>query len=63
MSKALLDKHGLLRRPSKAGLESLDAALLISTRTLHGCSLLENADGTGSTLLDNAGVIILSIFS
>ncbi|AAZ28000.1 hypothetical protein CPS_3731 [Colwellia psychrerythraea 34H] len=25
--------------------------------------LLENADGTGSTLLDNAGAIILSIFS
>jgi hypothetical protein len=24
-------------------------------RTLHGCRLLDNADGTGSTLLDNAG--------
>ncbi|MEY8200722.1 MAG: hypothetical protein RPS47_15910, partial [Colwellia sp.] len=29
--------------PQRAGLETLYAALLISTRTLHGCSLLENA--------------------
>ena len=29
----------------------------------QGCDLLDNADGTGSTLLDNAGAIILSILS
>ncbi len=29
--------------------------LEVSDRTWHGCYLLENADGTGSTLLDNAG--------
>ena len=27
----------------------------------QGCDLLDNADGIGSTLLDNAGAIILSI--
>ncbi len=27
---------------------------------MHGCTLLGNADGTGGTLLDNAGAIILS---
>ncbi|WP_232771196.1 hypothetical protein [Colwellia sp. 75C3] len=29
--------------PQGADLETLYAALLISTRTLHGCSFLENA--------------------
>ncbi|WP_245942440.1 hypothetical protein [Candidatus Colwellia aromaticivorans] len=33
----------MLRYPRRASLETLYATLLISTRTLHGCSLLENA--------------------
>jgi hypothetical protein len=36
-------KYGLPSLPQVAGLEILYAALMISTRTLHGCSLLENA--------------------
>jgi len=36
-------EYDLLSLPQGAGLETLYAALLISTRTLHGCSLLENA--------------------
>ncbi|TWX68898.1 hypothetical protein ESZ36_09260 [Colwellia demingiae] len=36
-------EYDLLSLPQRAGLETLYAALLISTRTLHGCSLLENA--------------------
>ncbi len=37
------EAHDLLKHPQRAGLETLYAALLISTRTLHGCSFLENA--------------------
>jgi len=37
------EEHDLLRHPQRAGLETLYATLLISTRTLHGCNLLENA--------------------
>ena len=36
-------EYDLLSLSQGAGLETLYAALLISTRTLHGCSLLENA--------------------
>ena len=36
------EEHDLLRYPQRAGLETLYAALLISTGTLHGCSFLEN---------------------
>ena len=36
-------EHDLLRSPRRANLKGLYAALLISIRTLHGCSLLENA--------------------
>ena len=35
--------HDLLRSPRRASLKGVYATLLISTRTLHGCSLLENA--------------------
>ena len=35
--------------------KGLQTELLILIRTLYGCSLIENADGTGSSLLDNAG--------
>jgi hypothetical protein len=37
------EDYGFLRHPRRAGLETFYATLLISTRTLHGCSLLENA--------------------
>jgi len=37
------EEHVLLSRPKMAGLETFYAALLILTRTLHGCSFLENA--------------------
>ncbi|HBY85264.1 MAG TPA: hypothetical protein DEO86_05255 [Colwellia sp.] len=37
------EEHDLLRQPRRAGLDTLYTTLLISTRTLHGCSLLENA--------------------
>ncbi|PCH95548.1 MAG: hypothetical protein COB83_08385 [Gammaproteobacteria bacterium] len=37
------DEHDLLRIPRRASLKGLYAALLISIRTLHGCSFLENA--------------------
>ncbi len=43
LKKRSNEEHGLLRHPRRAGLETLYATLLISTRTLHGCSLLENA--------------------
>ena len=35
--------HVLLSHPRRAGLETLYAVLLTSTRTLHGCSFFENA--------------------
>ena len=37
------DEYYLLSSPHRAGLGTLYAVLLISTRTLQGCSLLENA--------------------
>ena len=37
------EEHVLFIRPRRAGLETFYATLLISTRTLHGCSFLENA--------------------
>jgi len=43
LKKRCNDGHTLLRHPRRAGLETFYAALLILTRTLHGCSLLENA--------------------
>jgi len=43
LNKRCNDEHDFLSRPRKAILKGLYAALLISTRTLHGCSFLENA--------------------
>jgi len=43
LKKRSNDEHYLLRNPRRASLKGLYTALLISTRTLHGCSLLENA--------------------
>ncbi len=43
LKKRCNEEHDLLRYPRRASLETLYATLLISTRTLHGCSLLENA--------------------
>ncbi len=43
LKKRYNEEHDLLMNPRRAGLETLYATLLISTMTLHGCSLLENA--------------------
>jgi len=43
LKKRRNDEHYLLRRPRRASFKGLYAALLTLTRTLHGCSLLENA--------------------
>ena len=43
LKKRCNEEHDLLRHPRRAGLETFYATLLISTRTLHGCSFLENA--------------------
>jgi len=43
LKKEGYEEHELLRRPRRAGLETFYATLLISTRTLHGCSFLDNA--------------------
>ncbi|MCJ8295959.1 MAG: hypothetical protein MJK15_16270 [Colwellia sp.] len=43
LKKGSNEEYYLLRHPRRAGLKMLYAALLISTRTLHGCSFLENA--------------------
>jgi len=43
LKKRSNDEHELLRHPQRASLKGLYTALLILTRTLHGCSLLENA--------------------
>ena len=37
------EEYELLRRPRRAGLETFYATLLVSTITLHGCSLIEKA--------------------
>ncbi|PCI62361.1 MAG: hypothetical protein COB35_03995 [Gammaproteobacteria bacterium] len=43
LKKRSNDEHDLLRLPRRASLNGLYAALLISTRSLHGCSILDNA--------------------
>ena len=43
LKKGSNEGYYLLRHPRRAALKMLYAALLISTRTLHGCSFLENA--------------------
>ena len=46
----------LLAEPLGHRLLGIFTALSPFYVTLHGCNLLDNADGIGSTLLDNAGV-------
>jgi len=43
LKKRSNDEHDLLRHPQRGSLKGLYAALFILTRTLHGCSFLENA--------------------
>jgi len=50
--------NGQFFAPAKTALPPSMAVVCRDHMTSHGCDLLESADGTGSTLLDNAWSIL-----